>query len=89
MICLARSRCAQLALADVRAQTITAKDLCNRMIDHVAENLNREINSGFDTVKVNTTVLEIMTAILEESHPKSGADGIEPFTCGPMAGTTS
>ena len=62
------------ARADCRAQKITSKDLCNRMIDHVAENLNREINSGYDTVKVNTTVLEIMCAILEKVHPKSDAD---------------
>ena len=35
------------------------------LIDHVAVNLNREIDSGFDTVSVNCSVLEIMRAILE------------------------
>ena len=59
-------------LPDVRAQAITTHDLCNRMIDHVAENLNREINSGYDTVKVNVTVLEIMAAILERTRMTAG-----------------
>ena len=64
----------KLAQADVRAQPITTAELCNRMIDHVADNLNREINSGYDTVKVNTTVLNIMAAILEKVHPKGEAE---------------
>ena len=63
----------KLAQADVRAQPITTAELCNRMIDHVADNLNREINSGYDTVKVNTTVLNIMAAILEKVHPRGDA----------------
>ena len=45
---------------------ITFKMLADRMIDHVAINLNRDINSGFDTIGVNTTVLKMMTMVLEK-----------------------
>jgi hypothetical protein len=56
------------AMADGRPPDgkITFKMLADRMIDHVAINLNRDINSGFDTIGVNTTVLKMMTMVLEK-----------------------
>jgi hypothetical protein len=56
------------AMADGRPPDgkITFKKLADRMIDHVAENLNRDIFSGYDTISVNTTVLKMMTMVLEK-----------------------
>ena len=61
------------ALADWRPPggTITFKMLADRMIDHVRDNLNKDIFSGYDTIGVNTTVLKMMTMVLLTRVPKT------------------